>query len=225
MAIVGHVYIQPSSSDPGAVGYGYQWRQTDTGLIKERNLTNSAWVDAGSANKNGRGFASRGGANFCGPITGTTGLMPTDASAAFTNTPSVNNTKVALATDIQAAVDSLTQIILNLTGQAAPDVATTLTGNILTWTGSMDPGATWDATLSIPITTQTYGDGSEVQASDCIPFVWPNNASVDDVIQGFNLNFVGQNIMQYQCYATSTTNGTRFPAGIGYTVIAIKSGA
>lgn len=224
MALVGHCYIQPSTSDPGAVGFGYSWSQTDTGLEFERNLANSAWVASGSTDKTLGGFASRLGANFCGAVSGVTGIVPTDASSPFTSTPNVNGTKIALASDITDAVNELTTIINNLTGQGTTP-ATSLTGNILRWTGSLTQGASWDTALSIPITTATYADGSSVQSSDCIPFVWPNYAASDDVVQNVHLNMVGQNPMQYQCYILSTTNGTKFPAGLGYTVIAIKQGA
>jgi len=225
MALVGHCYIQPSSSDPGAVGFGYSWWQTDKGLGFERNLANSAWVNAGSADKNLRGFASRLGANFCGPISGVTGIVPTDSSSPFTVTPNVNGDRVALASDITDAVNELNTIIQNLTGVTSTTPTTSITGNLLRWSGSLTAGATWDTPLVIPITTATYADGSEVQAADCIPFVWPSDAASDDVIQNIHLNFLGANPMQYQCYILSTTNGTKFPAGIGYSVIAIKQGA
>ena len=41
MALIGNRYTQ--STDPGAVGTGYQWLNSTTGNLYERNTTNTAW--------------------------------------------------------------------------------------------------------------------------------------------------------------------------------------
>ena len=48
MALIGNRYTQ--STDPGAVGTGYQWLNTTTGDLYERNTTNTAWVIVGNVN-------------------------------------------------------------------------------------------------------------------------------------------------------------------------------
>jgi len=46
--LIGNMYVQPSSNDPGSVGFGYMWSQSDTGLLYIRNTSNSAWTFVGN---------------------------------------------------------------------------------------------------------------------------------------------------------------------------------
>ena len=48
MSLIGNHYITPSSEDPGSVGFGYYWDQSDTGLEFVRNTSNTAWTFVGN---------------------------------------------------------------------------------------------------------------------------------------------------------------------------------
>ena len=76
MSLVGNRYIQ--ANDPGAVGVGYQWLDTDTSLLYERNGSNTAWVQVYNTNQTNGGLLPQTGGSVTGAITGTTGWAPSD---------------------------------------------------------------------------------------------------------------------------------------------------
>ena len=76
MSLIGNRYVQ--AGDPGAVGVGYQWLDTDTSLLFERNGSNTAWVQVYNTNQANGGLLPQTGGSVTGAITGTTGWAPSD---------------------------------------------------------------------------------------------------------------------------------------------------
>ena len=233
MALVGSTYIQASSSDPGAVGFGYSWAQTDTGVILYRNTSNTAWVTLGATTSTNLGLTPKSGATMVGALTGAHGLMPVDASVNFTGLPHVAgsyNSDVALVTDLttlQTGIDSQISAQVQQALASLPSVG--LNSNICHWSGtaggSQSPANT--TPVAIPI-TGTYADGSSPIASECIVFAsastlsWPSPAggAIACYLQMYN-----SDPLQWLCY-TFEANGSGYTAGIvNYTVIAIKQNA
>ena len=122
MALIGNRYIQ--STDPGEVGTGYQWLNTTTGNLYERNTTNTAWVLVGNVNLVTLGALMRTGGVMSGPITGVTGWAPMD-SPDFTTVAKLSGVNLATVNDLTALQTAL-EARIKAEAQAA--VATALGG-------------------------------------------------------------------------------------------------
>ena len=99
MALVANRYTQ--STDPGAVGTGYQWLNSTTGNLYERNTTNTAWVLVGNVNLVTLGALMRTGGVMSGAITGVTGWAPLD-SPDFTTVAKLSGVNLATVNDLTA---------------------------------------------------------------------------------------------------------------------------
>jgi len=78
MTLIGNRYIQASDSDPGAVGFGYEWLKSDTGDLVERNSTNTGWVFQRNVDLRFGGNISKRGGVVTGNIIGATGWAASD---------------------------------------------------------------------------------------------------------------------------------------------------
>lgn len=107
MSLVGFRYIQTNdpSTEPNFLGGGCQWlnyngnpnNPSGTGELKERNLSNTAWVSLYYVNLTNGGLLPKTGGAMTGAITGTTGWasadnpnFPTSAKVAGQNVATVN---------------------------------------------------------------------------------------------------------------------------------------
>lgn len=225
MALVGFRYIQSSTMDPGAVGFGYQWAQTDTGNLYERNTSNTAWVIVGNINQTYLGQLNRGGGTTTGAILGAHGLMPL-AGADFTSAPTINGNVITT----QAYVDQRDNYVLS---QISPQVqaalaslpGTSINSNVVIWTGQAGGSQSpYNANIVIPI-TETYPDGTTIQKADCQSFAsigyggWQSNNG--DAL-AFTLTQVDN--MTWQAFVQRDVLFF-WPAMIDYIVIAIKPGS
>ena len=161
--LVGMRYIQ--STDPGAVGTGYQWLNTTTGNLYERNTTNTAWVLVGNVNLVTLGALMRTGGVMSGPITGVTGWAPLD-SPDFTTVAKLSGVNIATVNDLTALQTAL-EARIKAEAQAA--VATALGGvsgsqNIAVGFGKL-VGAT--ATTPVTIALPTFPDGVQATQAQC----------------------------------------------------------
>ena len=163
MALIGNRYTQ--STDPGAVGTGYQWLNTTTGNLYERNTTNTAWVLVGNVNLVTLGAMMRTGGVMSGPITGVTGWAPLD-SPDFTTVAKLSGVNIATVNDLTALQTAL-EARIKAEAQAA--VATALGGvsgsqNIAVGFGTL-VGAT--ATTPVTIALPTFPDGVQATQAQC----------------------------------------------------------
>lgn len=163
MPLVGRTYIQ--DSDPGAVGYGYEWLHSN-GTLKTRNATNTAWVTTGNVLTNYNGLVPVSGATMTGALNGVTGWAPV-ASPDFTTsakragidlvdqnqlTTAINNLNASIDDKVQSAVSTLVK-----SGTAAGV-------NIAVASGTLTP-ATPGGQITIPL--PAYSDGTTAAESEC----------------------------------------------------------
>lgn len=108
MTLVGNRYIQ--TGDPGAVGCGYQWCNSSTGVLYERNVANNAWVTVGNVGLTNYGSLPITGGAMTGAITGVTGWAPLDAPN-FTTSAKLSSVNLATTTDLSNLQTTLTNLI------------------------------------------------------------------------------------------------------------------
>ena len=230
--LVGNRYIGPSSLDPGSTGFGYEWEQTDTGLVFNRNQFDTGWVPAGDTSQNNLGLITLDAGNVSGALTGKHGLMPTDASSPFTATPNVNGTSVALITDLTTAMDAVSAQITTIVNRHAANAGTVaIRKHVQFWqdyfygynTGASDPSGL--AFRYLPI-TKTYPDGTPIAESECIVWVMPDFFGVTLArIRTFHV-VQGQSPLYWKVYYTTPDgSGGCIEGNFSYAVFAIKTGA
>ena len=181
MALIGNRYTQ--STDPGAVGTGYQWLNTTTGNLYERNTTNTAWVLVGNVNLVTLGALMRTGGVMSGPITGVTGWAPLD-SPDFTTVAKLSGVNLATVNDLTALQTAL-EARIKAEAQAA--VTTALGGvsgsqNIAVGFGTL-VGAT--ATTPVTIALPTFPDGVQATQAQCKWVVAPLRGKTGDTADSF----------------------------------------
>ena len=181
MALIGNRYTQ--STDPGAVGTGYQWLNTTTGNLYERNTTNTAWVLVGNVNIVTLGALMRTGGVTSGPIAGVTGWAPLD-SPDFTTVAKLSGVNLATVNDLTALQTAL-EARIKAEAQAA--VATALGGvsgsqNIAIGFGTL-VGAT--ATTPVTIALPTFPDGVQATQAQCKWVVAPLRGKTGDTSDAF----------------------------------------
>lgn len=225
MALVGNVYIQASSSNPGAVGFGYEWYQTDTGDLYIRNTANDGWVLEGNADQTYIGNLSRQGGAMTGPITGSHGLMPLSGGN-FTNAPTINNQAIATVDYVDTRDNYvMSQISAQVQTAIAAIPGVSIQSSVVIWTGLVG-GTTPSSNLVIPI-TETYPDGSTISKADCQSFAsiadanWLYNSGA---ALAFHLNRVDN--MTWMAWTEAGSPGLHdVAANINYIAIAIKPGS
>ena len=181
MALIGNRYTQ--STDPGAVGTGYQWLNSTTGNLYERNTTNTAWNSAGNVNLSTLGALMRTGGVMSGPIAGVTGWAPLD-SPDFTTVAKLSGVNLATVNDFTALQTAL-EARIKAEAQAA--VATALGGvsgsqNIAIGFGTL-VGAT--ATTPVTIALPTFPDGVQATQAQCKWVVAPLRGKTGDTSDAF----------------------------------------
>lgn len=164
MALVGNCYIQPSSSDPGAVGFGYTWAQSDTANLYYRNSSNTAWVLAGNTDQTYMGLLSRSGGTMTGAILGAHGLMPLSGGD-FSVAPTIAGNTIATVPYVDAQIAAVNATISTQIAQAIASIPGLSVSSKLavgagiataTVAGGGGPTPTGTYTISLP----TYGDGT-----------------------------------------------------------------
>jgi len=182
MSLIGNRYVQ--AGDPGAVGVGYQWLDTDTSLLFERNGSNTAWVQVYNTNQTNGGLLPQTGGSVTGAITGTTGWAPSD-NANFATAAKIAGQNIATVNYVNQQVASFNDVISAKISQAiAASTTSTQTNNNIAKSGSGAKGdgyfsptgspaasTTGDAGVTaLPIIPLPYypDSGGEAQESDCI---------------------------------------------------------
>jgi hypothetical protein len=182
MSLIGNRYVQ--AGDPGAVGVGYQWLDTDTSLLFERNGSNTAWVQVYNTNQANGGLLPQTGGSVTGAITGTTGWAPSD-NANFATAAKIAGQNIATVNYVNQQVASFNDVISAKISQAiAASTTSTQTNNNIAKSGSGAKGdgyfsptgspaasTTGDAGVTaLPIIPLPYypDSGGEAQESDCI---------------------------------------------------------
>lgn len=182
MSLVGNRYIQ--QNDPGAVGVGYQWLDTDTAILYERNSANTAWVQVYNTNQTNGGLLPQTGGSVTGAITGTTGWAPSD-NPNFATAAKIAGQNIATVNYVNQQVNSFNDVLSAKISQAIAATTASINTNAniaksgqgakgsgyFSPTGSPAASTTGDAgvTALSAIPLPYYPDsGGEAQESDCI---------------------------------------------------------
>lgn len=102
------IFVQ--ENDPGAVGFGNEWRVPTTGNMYIRNTSNTSWTLIGNANSAYIGNAPTTTFTTSGAITGPTGWAPI-ASPDFINSCKLNGVNVATVNDLATMRKSINSSI------------------------------------------------------------------------------------------------------------------
>lgn len=180
MSLVGNRYIQ--DTDPGAVGVGYQWLDTTTNVLFERNAVNTSWVTLYNITETNGGLLPKTGGSVTGAITGTTGWATSD-NANFATSAKIAGQNIATVNYVNQQVTSFNDLISAKISQAiaastsSSEVASSLaksgvgvkangyfspTGSPGNWT--LDAGVAPFAAIPLP----NYSDAGIAQESDCV---------------------------------------------------------
>ena len=248
MSLIGNRYVQ--AGDPGAVGVGYQWLDTDTSLLFERNGSNTAWVQVYNTNQANGGLLPQTGGSVTGAITGTTGWAPSD-NANFATAAKIAGQNIATVNYVNQQVASFNDVISAKISQAIAASSSSINVNssiakIGTGTlgsGYFSPAAPASTTtpVNLPfIPLPNYPDsGGPAQESEC---VWMGamalsvtdrtnlNIGIVDNTVGSNwwcpVFYQGQN-RQYVSYIslgqTQSGLGDATNMGMSWMIFAVKS--
>ena len=160
MALVGNVFYQDSSLDPGAGYPMYYWNQTNTGLIYVRSIDDNGWVLVGNSAQQHLGQLPLSGGNMNGAITGAHGLSPVDVND-FSTMLQVAGNEVATLQYVNNKVIQLQNDIVNSVAAAVASIPSiALASRTAHKTGTVTQiGGT---PLSFEIALPTFGDGVTV---------------------------------------------------------------
>jgi hypothetical protein len=224
MSLVGNRYIQANSpATPPSTGY--QWLDTDTSILYERNGANTAWVQVYNTNQTNGGLLPQTGGSVTGAITGTTGWAPSDnanfataAKIAGQNIATVNyvNQQVASFNDVISA--KISQVVATTTSASTANnniaksgIGIKLNGYFSPVSGPQasqpaNPNAAGVIATLIPLPIYPNG-GGEAQESDC---VWMAAMALS-YTDGVNLSVgvvdnTSANRYQYQVFSQTSVN-------------------
>lgn len=164
MALVGNRYIQ--SSDPGAVGAGYQWLDSTTGNLYERNTTNAGWVLFANVNQTNGGLLPLTGGNLSGSITGATGFATVD-SPNFTTAAKLEGVNLATTRDL----DNLQELLSGEIDQKVSSSLSALIGgqnaNVAVKEGVETKTVTQWKAGTATLTPPQFSDGTTATDAQC----------------------------------------------------------
>lgn len=235
MALVGNCYIQSSANDPGSVGFGYTWAQTDTANLYFRNSSDTAWVLAGNTDQLNLGLLPISGGTMTGAILGASGLMPL-AGGDFTATPTILGDAIATVPYVDAQVSALRASISTQIATAIASIPGLSVGSkiaigagivAMTVTGGGGSTPTGTATIPLPV----YGDGTTAVQADVAGrysawiarWSW-GDETVSSETSGYRIEEVTPNTRNYQAIYTNNSGVPVTPTlMMGYVIIGIKN--
>lgn len=190
--VAGFRYVQPD--DPGAVGEGFEWINTDTGDWSMRNASDTAWVLIGNTNLQNVGLVPITGTTMTGPLTGATGM-------AGINQPDFHNGAkrdgyelarmadlAAFRAEILATIQGrVNGVLAQATGGAGSAKYKVLFKSAITETLSLSTLVGNGFNLGAVISGMTYSDGTTVAV---------------DQLQGYGVAFAG--------YALGSASGDHY---------------
>lgn len=177
MAAIGNRYSQ--SSDPGAVGTGYQWLDTTTGNLYERNTTNTGWVMLYNVNQTNGGLLPLTGGNLSGSITGATGFAAVD-SPNFTTSAKLEGVNLATTRDLDNLQDVLTGEIDQKVNSSFTALVGGQSANIAIKEGVENKTVTEWKAQTATLTKPTFANGTIPSDDQCTVFVALNGIAATD---------------------------------------------
>lgn len=235
MALVGTTFIQPSSSDPGASGYGYWWAQSDTGNWYARNTSNTAWVFAFNSNIANLGMVPLTGATMTGALLGAHGLMPL-AGGDFSAAPTIQGNPIATVAYVDSQVSALQSSITTQIASAIAQIPGLSVGSkiaigsgiaAMTVTGGGGSTPTGNYTIPLPVyadgTTATQAEVNGRYSAWVAAWAWGDEI-VSAETSSYAISEVTPNTRQFAAVYTNNSGVPVTPAiNIGWLIIGIKA--
>ena len=225
MSLIGFRYVQ--ASDPGAVGAGYQWYNTSSGIVYERNTSNTGWVQIGNANSTNYGLLPLTGGAMTGAISGVTGWAP-ETSPDFNTSAKLEGVNLATTNDLSTLQTNLEDYVdaQVASALASQGVTSEVSSNTAIQTGTLK-GAT--ATTAVTIPLPVFSDGQVASPAQCKWIVSVYDAKTGDTADSYYLYFrdstdsvaVDPTAVRTFCVYTAKSNRSlKVAAGIQYMIIA-----
>lgn len=226
MALVGNRWIQ--ATDPGAVGFGYQWANSSSGILYERNTSNTGWVQIGNANSTNYGLLPLTGGAMTGAISGVTGWAP-ETSPDFNTSAKLEGVNLATTNDLSTLQTNLEDYVDAQVASAiaSQGVTSEVSSNTAIQTGRLQ-GATPLTTITIPL--PVFSDGQSASPGQCKWIVTPGYNITDGVTNIYDVYYrdatdaadvdpmAVRTFLAYMAYGASRNN--KQALGIHYMIIA-----
>jgi hypothetical protein len=219
VSLVGFRYCE--ASDPGAVGAGYQWYNTTTGIVYERDTGNNNWIAVGNSNLTNYGHLPTTGGAMSGAITGVTGWAPVSAPN-FTSEAKLNGINLATVNDLASLQTSLESMISSLVSSeiASSSSTVSISNNLIVTWGTMAPATNFGDTTTLP--APIFGDGIQATAAQCYAIVSPTVIGDSTEIHKITCINVGSNPLTWICSSESAGGSGYAPQGINYLILAVR---
>ena len=226
MALAGNRYIQ--ASDPGAVGFGYQWANSSSGILYERNTSNTGWVQIGNTNTTNYGLLPLTGGAMTGAISGVTGWAP-ETSPDFNTSAKLEGVNLATTNDLSTLQTNLEDYVDAQVASAiaSQGVTSEVSSNTAIQTGRLQ-GATPLTTITIPL--PVFSDGQSASQGQCKWIVTPGYNITDGTTNIYDVYYrdatdaadvdpmAVRTFLAYMAYGASRYN--KQALGIHYMIIA-----
>jgi hypothetical protein len=225
MSLIGFRYVQ--ASDPGAVGAGYQWYNTSSGIVYERNTTNTGWVSIGNANSTSYGLLPLSGGTMTGAIAGVSGWAP-ETSPDFNTSAKLEGVNLATTNDLSTLQTNLEDYVdaQVASALASQGVTSEVASNTAIQTGTLK-GAT--ATTAVTIPLPVFSDGQTATEAQCKWIVSIRDAKTGDTADAYYLYFRDSTdsaaadptaVRTFCAYTAKSDRSLKVAAGIQYMIIA-----
>lgn len=225
MALVGSTYIQ--ATDPGAVGYGYSWKNSSTGNVYDRNTSNTGWVFLYNSNQVNGGLLPLTGGTMTGAIAGVSGWAP-ETSPDFNTSAKLGGVNLATTNDLSTLQTTLEDYVdaQVASALASQGVTSEVSSNTAIQTGTLK-GAT--ATTAVTIPLPVFSDGQTATEAQCKWIVSIYDAKTGDTADAYYLYFRDSTdsaaanptaVRTFCAYTAKADRSLKVAAGIQYMIIA-----
>jgi hypothetical protein len=219
MSLVGFRHIE--ASDPGTVGAGYQWLDTTTGNLYERDTSDIGWVFVGNVNSTNYGMLSLTGGAMSGAITGVSGWAP-ETSPGFSTSATLDGVGLATVNDLATLQSNLETMITDMVSSeiASSSSNVSINNNIVITCGTM-PASSISATSTIVLPTPIFPDGIQATAAQCFSIISPLNCTTipGNFINEITFERTGSSNLEWRAYVDG---GGDVASSLNYIIIAVR---
>ena len=226
MSLIGMRYVQ--ATDPGAVGFGYQWANSSSGILYERNTSNTGWVQIGNTNTTNYGLLPLTGGAMTGAISGVSGWAP-ETSPDFNTSAKLEGVNLATTNDLSTLQTNLEDYVDAQVASAiaSQGVTSEVSSNTAIQTGRLQ-GSTPLTTITIPL--PVFSDGQSASQGQCKWIVTPGYNITDGTTNIYDVYYrddtdaadvdpmAVRTFLAYMAYGPSRAN--KQALGIHYMIIA-----
>jgi len=226
--LVGNTYIGISAENPGSVGFGYFWAQSDTGNYYARDTGDASWVFIMNLDQLNGGMLPLSGGTMSGAILGAHGLMPLSGGD-FTAAPTISGNEIATQDYVTTQINwVLTQINALIAQSLASIPGVSVTNQVAVLAG-ISPTLSNNGTYTLPL--PVYGDGTTATQAEVAGkyYGWPGGFNNYDGVVNLAqtsvlVNEVTPNSRTFQISVANTqTSPPATGYAIGYIIVAIRS--